>query len=72
MRRRANNDFLDLKWLLVRGQRDAKVRDQHRRPGSISKTLSGREMKPIPMEDAISQLRPIGEHYYEMAHFLSR
>ena len=34
--------------------------------------LSGREMKPIPMEDAISQLRPIGDHYFEMAHFLSR
>ena len=34
--------------------------------------LSGREMKPIPLQDAISQLRPIGEHYFEMAHFLSR
>lgn len=34
--------------------------------------LSGREMKPIPIEDAISQLRPIGDHYYEMAYFLSR
>lgn len=34
--------------------------------------LSGREMKPIPLEDAISQLRPIGDHYFEMAHFLSR
>jgi 6-phosphofructokinase 1 len=34
--------------------------------------LSGREMKPIALEDAISQLRPIGDHYFEMAHFLSR
>jgi 6-phosphofructokinase 1 len=34
--------------------------------------LSGREMKPIPMQEAISQLRPIGDHYFEMAHFLSR
>lgn len=34
--------------------------------------LSGREMKPIPLQDAISQLRPIGDHYFEMAHFLSR
>ncbi|MCC6804241.1 MAG: 6-phosphofructokinase [Anaerolineae bacterium] len=34
--------------------------------------LSGREMKPVPLEDAISQLRPIGDHYFEMAHFLSR
>ena len=34
--------------------------------------LSGREMKPIPMQDAISQLRPIGDHYFEMARFLSR
>ena len=34
--------------------------------------LSGREMKPIPIADAISQLRPIGDHYFEMARFLSR
>ncbi len=34
--------------------------------------LSGREIKPIPLEDAISQLRPIGDHYFEMARFLSR
>lgn len=34
--------------------------------------LSGREMKPIPLEDAIGQLRPIGDHYFEMARFLSR
>jgi len=34
--------------------------------------LSGREMKPIPLQDAISQLRPIGDHYFEMARFLSR
>jgi hypothetical protein len=29
-------------------------------------------MKPIPLQDAISQLRPIGDHYFEMARFLSR
>jgi 6-phosphofructokinase 1 len=34
--------------------------------------LSGREMKPIPLQDAISQLRPIGDHYFDMAYFLSR
>lgn len=34
--------------------------------------LSGREMKLIPLQDAISQLRPIGDHYFEMARFLSR
>ncbi|MEP7291071.1 MAG: 6-phosphofructokinase [Chloroflexota bacterium] len=34
--------------------------------------VSGREMKPIPLQDAISQLRPIGDHYFEMARFLSR
>ncbi|MFN8450021.1 MAG: 6-phosphofructokinase [Anaerolineae bacterium] len=34
--------------------------------------LSGREMKPVSLEEAISQLRPIGDHYFEMAHFLSR
>ena len=32
----------------------------------------GREMKTIPLEEAISQLRPINESYYEMARFLSR
>jgi 6-phosphofructokinase 1 len=32
----------------------------------------GREMKTIPIEDAISQLRPINESYFEMARFLSR
>ncbi len=34
--------------------------------------LSGREMKPIPLQDAITQLLPNGQQYYEMAHFLSR
>ncbi len=34
--------------------------------------LSGREMKTIPLGDAVSQLRPIGDHYFEMARFLSR
>ncbi|MDZ4770673.1 MAG: 6-phosphofructokinase [Chloroflexota bacterium] len=32
----------------------------------------GREMKTIPIEEAISQLRPINESYFEMARFLSR
>ncbi len=34
--------------------------------------VSGREMKTIPLEEAVSQLRPIGDHYFEMARFLSR
>jgi 6-phosphofructokinase 1 len=34
--------------------------------------LSGREMKAIPLEEAISKLRPISESYFEMAKFLSR
>jgi 6-phosphofructokinase 1 len=34
--------------------------------------VSGRDMKPIPLQEAISQLRPIGDHYFEMARFLSR
>jgi 6-phosphofructokinase 1 len=34
--------------------------------------LSGREMKAVPLKDAVSQLRPIGDHYFEMARFLSR
>jgi 6-phosphofructokinase 1 len=32
----------------------------------------GREMKTIPISEAISQLRPINESYFEMARFLSR
>lgn len=32
----------------------------------------GREMKTIPITEAISQLRPINESYFEMARFLSR
>jgi 6-phosphofructokinase 1 len=34
--------------------------------------MSGREMKTIPISEAISQIRPISESYFEMAHFLSR
>lgn len=34
--------------------------------------LSGREMKAIPLEEAVSKLRPISEGYFEMAKFLSR
>ncbi len=32
----------------------------------------GREMKTIPMTEAISQIRPINDSYFEMARFLSR
>lgn len=32
----------------------------------------GREMKTIPIEEAIGRLRPINESYFEMARFLSR
>ncbi|MBL8130819.1 MAG: 6-phosphofructokinase [Anaerolineae bacterium] len=32
----------------------------------------GREMKTIPLQEAIDQIRPINESYYEMARFLSR
>lgn len=34
--------------------------------------LSGREMKTVPLEDAVSQIRPISESYFEMAKFLAR
>ncbi|MFN8528992.1 MAG: 6-phosphofructokinase [Anaerolineae bacterium] len=34
--------------------------------------LNGRKMEPIPLTDAISQLRPISEEYFRMAKFLSR
>ncbi len=34
--------------------------------------LVGRKIDSVPLEDAINKLREIGEHYYEMAHFLSR
>ncbi|MBE2268905.1 MAG: 6-phosphofructokinase [Anaerolinea sp.] len=34
--------------------------------------LNGREMKAIPIEEAVSKLRPISESYFEMAKFLSR
>jgi 6-phosphofructokinase 1 len=34
--------------------------------------LDGRKMDLIPLEDAVSQLRPISESYFEMARFLSR
>ena len=34
--------------------------------------LSGREMKTVPLEEAVSKIRPIGESYFEMAKFLSR
>ncbi|MBE2182253.1 MAG: 6-phosphofructokinase [Anaerolineae bacterium] len=34
--------------------------------------LNGRKMDLIPLEDAVSQLRPISESYFEMAKFLAR
>lgn len=34
--------------------------------------LNGRKMELIPLEEAVSQLRPISESYFEMARFLSR
>jgi 6-phosphofructokinase 1 len=34
--------------------------------------LSGREMKTVPLEEAVSRLRPITDSYFEMARFLSR
>ena len=38
----------------------------------VMTALSGREMKTIPIEEAISKIRPITETYFEMARFLSR
>ncbi len=34
--------------------------------------LAGRKMDLIPLKDAISQVRPINEDYFQMARFLSR
>lgn len=34
--------------------------------------ISGRRMEPIPLEEAVSKLRPISDGYFEMARFLSR
>jgi 6-phosphofructokinase 1 len=34
--------------------------------------LNGRRMETVPLQDAVSQIRPISEGYYEMARFLSR
>jgi 6-phosphofructokinase 1 len=38
----------------------------------VMTALQGRQIIPLPLEDAISQLRPISESYFEMARFLSR
>ena len=38
----------------------------------VMTAVSGHEMKTIPIEEAISQIRPITENYFEMARFLSR
>ncbi|MCC6613675.1 MAG: 6-phosphofructokinase [Anaerolineae bacterium] len=32
----------------------------------------GRKMEAIPIEEAVSQLRPLSESYFDMQHFLSR
>jgi 6-phosphofructokinase 1 len=34
--------------------------------------LNGRKMESIPIEEAISQVRPISDSYFEMARFLAR
>lgn len=34
--------------------------------------LNGRKMEMIPIEEAISQIRPISDSYFEMARFLAR
>jgi 6-phosphofructokinase 1 len=34
--------------------------------------MQGRKIETIPIEEAVSQLRPISESYFEMAKFLSR
>ncbi len=44
----------------------------HEGQSGMMVALSGREMKTIPLEDAVSRIRPIGESYFEMAKFLSR
>jgi 6-phosphofructokinase 1 len=38
----------------------------------VMTALNGRKMDLIPIEDAISQIRPISDSYFEMARFLSR
>ncbi|MDZ4764277.1 MAG: 6-phosphofructokinase, partial [Chloroflexota bacterium] len=38
----------------------------------VMTALQGRQIIALPLEDAISQLRPISEGYFEMARFLSR
>lgn len=38
----------------------------------VMTAISGRKMEAIPLEDAVSQIRPISDSYFEMAHFLSR
>jgi 6-phosphofructokinase 1 len=34
--------------------------------------MNGRKMETIPIEEAISQIRPISDNYFEMARFLAR
>ncbi|NDJ62831.1 MAG: 6-phosphofructokinase [Chloroflexi bacterium] len=38
----------------------------------VMTAMVGREIKMIPLEDAVSKIRSLSEGYFEMAHFLSR
>jgi 6-phosphofructokinase 1 len=38
----------------------------------VMAALSGREIKAVPIEEAIARIRPINDSYFEMARFLSR
>lgn len=38
----------------------------------VMTALNGRKLETIPLEDAISQIRPISDSYFDMARFLAR
>jgi 6-phosphofructokinase 1 len=38
----------------------------------VMTALQGRQIVPFPLEEAVSQLRPISDGYFEMARYLSR
>jgi 6-phosphofructokinase 1 len=38
----------------------------------VMTAMQGRQIVPVPLEEAISRLRPISDTYFEMARFLSR
>jgi 6-phosphofructokinase 1 len=38
----------------------------------VMTAMQGRKIEPLPLEEAISQIRPISESYFEMQRFLSR